>query len=162
MNAQDVLKYGNLTLLDTLKGVPKSEWETGGVCGVWSVKQIVAHLTSFEHLVAEVLSTFSEGGPMPHMEMMGKEGPQRFNDIQVELRQDRTADEQLAEYKEAHDRVMSLIVKIPEETRRQNGTLPWYGEEYDLEDFLVYINYAHKREHCAQINVFRDKLEKSS
>jgi len=160
MNTHDVLKYGNLTFLNTLGGVPKSEWETAGVCGFWSVKQIVAHLTSFEHLVAEVLSGFSEGGPTPHLEMMGKEGPERFNDLQVELRQDKTADEQLAEYKEAHSRVMSLIVQIPEETRRQNGTLPWYGEEYDLDDFLVYINYGHKREHCAQINVFRDELEK--
>jgi hypothetical protein len=42
--------------------------------------------------------------------------------------------------------------------RRQNGALPWYGAEYDLEDFIAYSFYGHKREHTAQINVFRDAL----
>jgi hypothetical protein len=30
--------------------------------------------------------------------------------------------------------------------------------EYALDDFIVYQYYGHKREHCAQIAVFRDKL----
>jgi hypothetical protein len=38
------------------------------------------------------------------------------------------------------------------------GTLPWYGPEYALDDFIVYSYYGHKREHSAQINVFRDQL----
>lgn len=159
MNTLDVLKYGHQTVLDTLDGVPQSEWETGGVCGVWSVKEIIAHLTSFEHLLAEVLlTTFLGGGPTPTMNMMAEIGPFAFNDAQVELRRNKTSAEILVEYKESHARVMSLIEQVPEEKRRENGTLPWYGPEYDLDDFIVYSNYAHKREHCAQINVFGDSL----
>lgn len=161
MNTIDVLKYGHQTMLSTLDGVPQSEWETGGVCGVWSVKDIVAHLTSYEHLLAEVLlATFLAGGPTPTMDMMAEIGPREFNDAQVDKRRDKTSDETLAEYKEVHAQVMSYIEQVPTEKRRENGTLPWYGMEYDLDDFIVYMNYAHKREHCAEINVFRDRLER--
>jgi hypothetical protein len=64
----------------------------------------------------------------------------------------------LAELNEAHARVMALATRIPAETYRQNGTLPWYGPEYDLDDFIVYTFYGHKREHSAQIAAFGDQL----
>src|SRR4051794_38346924 len=55
MNAPDVLKYGQLTLLDGLDGLPEADWETPGVCGVWSVRQIIAHLASYEAVIADIL-----------------------------------------------------------------------------------------------------------
>jgi hypothetical protein len=39
------------------------------------------------------------------------------------------------------------------------GLLPWYSAEYDLEDYITYAFYGHKREHCAQIAVYRDTLK---
>jgi len=44
MNLSDILKYGHQTVLRTVDGLPDKEWERGGVCGVWSVKDIIAHL----------------------------------------------------------------------------------------------------------------------
>jgi hypothetical protein len=40
------------------------------------------------------------------------------------------------------------------------GTSPWYGADYALDDLIVYMNYAHKREHCAQIRAFRLRIGK--
>ncbi len=42
------------------------------------------------------------------------------------------------------------------------GTLPWYGMEYALDDFIVYTFYGHKREHSAQIAAFGDLLRRES
>jgi hypothetical protein len=53
---------------------------------------------------------------------------------------------------------MTLAARISADVYRQNGTLPWYGSEYDLDDFIVYTFYGHKREHSAQIAAFRDWL----
>ena len=39
---------------------------------------------------------------------------------------------------------------------REPGSIPWYGEEYALDDLIVYQYYGHKREHSAQIEAFRD------
>jgi hypothetical protein len=56
MNAVDVLKYGHLTILQAVENVPDAAWETPGVCGTWSVKEILAHLASFEQALVEVLN----------------------------------------------------------------------------------------------------------
>ncbi len=158
MNTVDILKYGQQTVLNTLKDFPEAEVNRPGACGVWSVKDIIAHLASYEHMLIEVLSGFLGGGPTPYLEKMGTLGPLHFNDGEVELRRNRSMAEVLAELNEAHAQVMALAPQIPPETYRQNGTLPWYGAEYDLDDFIVYTFYGHKREHSAQIAAFGDVL----
>lgn len=157
MNAVDVLKYGHRTVLQTIDGLPESEWETGGVCGVWSVKDIMAHLASYELALVDLLKSFLGDGPTPYLDQYIEMGLE-FNDVQVALRKDKTIGEVVAEYNDAQAHVMSLVTQIPVETLRQPGTLPWYGMEYALDDFIVYSYYGHKREHSAQIAVFRDQL----
>jgi hypothetical protein len=157
MNALDVLKYGHLTVLQTINNLPHTDWDTDGVCGVWSVKDIMAHLASFECLLVDILGTFAGRSSTPYLDRYLEAGPLEFNDSQVALRKEKTAGETLAEYNDQQAQTMKLAAQISAETWRQAGTLPWYGPEYALDDFIVYSYYGHKREHCAQINVFRDQ-----
>jgi DNA-binding transcriptional LysR family regulator len=158
MNTVDILKYGQQTVLSTLEGFPATGENMPGACGRWSVKDIIAHLASYEQLLIEVLSGFLGNGPTLYMEKMGRLGALEFNDSEVAARQEQTLAEVLTEFNEAHTQVMALAPQIPAETYRHNGTLPWYGPEYDLDDFIVYTFYGHKREHSAQIAAFRDWL----
>jgi hypothetical protein len=157
MNAGDILEYGHGTILQSVDGLPDAAWETGGVCGVWSTREIVAHLASYEQLLVEVLSGFTGGGPTPYLEMWCEPG-MGFNDKQVALRKDASPADVRAEYTGAHERVRARVAEIPADTFRRTGTLPWYGAEYSLDDFIVYTYYGHKREHAAQIAAFRDRL----
>jgi hypothetical protein len=157
MNAVDILKYGHLTVLRTVEDLPPDAWETGGVCGVWTTKDIIAHLASFEHVLVEILTSFLDGGDTPYLKDYTA-GPE-FNDAEVKKRKHLTAVQVLAEYNDTQAETMMLAARIPPETWRQNGTLPWYGAEYSLDDFIVYTFYGHKREHTAQINVFKDRLK---
>ena len=50
MHPVDVLSYGNATVLRAVSDLPAADWDTAGVCGWWSVREIVAHLASFEHI----------------------------------------------------------------------------------------------------------------
>jgi hypothetical protein len=161
MNTADILKYGHLTVIESIEGLPEIDWETPGVCGVWSVKDIIAHLASFEYLLIDALTTFLNDGPFPTLQKYGA-NPDGFNDIEVEARQHKSVAEVLAEYNEVQAQTMLLLAQIPVEARRQTGTLPWYGNEYALDDFIVYTFYGHKRAHTAQIAVFRDQLERAS
>ncbi len=149
MNAVDILKYGHLTVLQTLEGFPESAWDTPGACGAWSVKDIVAHLASYEQVLVDVLTTFGGSDPTPVL---------RFNDTEVSSRKEKTMKEVLGEFNDTHAQVISMAAQLPPETLRQTGTLPWYGAVYALDDFLVYAYYGHKREHSAQIAAFRDRL----
>ena len=157
MNATDILKYGQGTVLQAIEGLPESAWETPGACGVWSIKDIIAHLASYEHVIVDVLSTFVGGGPTPYLSKFTEPGG-GFNDSEVALRKGKTVKEVLGEFQDTHAQVMSLAARIPAETFRQTGTLPWYGMEYALDDFIVYTQYGHKREHSAQVAALRDHL----
>jgi hypothetical protein len=161
MNPADILKYGDQFFLRTLDGLPQSEWETGGVCGVWSVKDIVGHLASYEHLLQEVLAPFAGMTmEMPVMSRIGEVGPAAWNDWEVERRGEKSPAEVLAEYTDTYKHTQAQFVpKIPPETWSKVGTLPWYGMEYSLDDYIVYSFYGHKREHSAQIAVFKDQFK---
>jgi hypothetical protein len=159
MNAVDILMYGHRTVLHTLEGVPVDQWGVGGVCGVWSTKDIIAHLASYEQLLIEVLSSFvGEAGETPYSSRLGELGPMAFNDYEVDQRKGEDSQGIMKEYQNAYVRVDELAKRIPAETWRKVGTLPWYGPEYSLDDLVVYQYYGHKREHTSQINVFQDQL----
>jgi hypothetical protein len=157
MNASDILIYGQGTVLQAIEGFPESAWETPGACGVWSIKDIIGHLASYELVMVDVLSAFVGGGPTPYLNKYTEPGG-GFNDSEVALRKGKTVSEVLGEFNDTHAQVISLAARIPMETFRQTGTLPWYGMEYALDDFIVYTQYGHKREHSAQIAAFRDHL----
>jgi len=158
MNTIDVLRYGQQTFLAGLDRLPESEWETPGVCGYWSVKQIIAHIASYEAVLADVLANVSGDESTPALDrFLGNNVA--FNDDEVTARASLSPSATLDELKAEHDRVMTLIERIPVETLRSTGTIPWYGDEYSIEDLIVYQYYGHKREHVAQIWVFRDHLE---
>lgn len=156
MNALDVLKYGHGTVLKAIDGLPEEAWRETGVVGVWSTKDVIAHLASFEQTLSEVLGNVLDlGEPTPTLDRFRAGGS--FNDEQVALRREKKPAEVLAEYESWHDRVMDLAQRIDPETFNREGMLPWYGAEYDLEDFIVYTFYGHKREHSAQIALFKKR-----
>jgi hypothetical protein len=158
MNADDVFRYGHLTLIGCLEGLPAPDWETGGVCGVWSTREVMAHLASYERATAELFGNLVDERATPTLNLLLAQG-EAFNQNQVEQRRDQTTDETLDEYRAAYEEAAALLAQIPRERRREIGLLPWYGAEYDLEDLIIYMSYGHKREYCAQIAEFRYRVE---
>ena len=155
MNARDILYYGNRTLLMSMERVPPSERNTGGLIGWWSAREAMAHLAIFEGGLTEILESFL-GGPPPRL-MVGMEASK--NDALVAQKEGMTFDALLAEYNVHVERNLKLIEQIPPETLRAVGTIPWYGDEYSLDDFIVYTYYGHKREHAARFEAFGDMLD---
>lgn len=91
MNAIDVLQYGYRTVMTTIEGLPESEWETSGVCGYRSVKDIIAHLASYEHILVDVLYTLLQSHTMTPYLTRWQDLGDSFNDIEVARRQENTA-----------------------------------------------------------------------
>ncbi|HEX7976028.1 MAG TPA: DinB family protein [Anaerolineales bacterium] len=161
MNADDVLKYGHLWVFKYVDGLSEAECEVPGVCGIWSVKDIIAHLASFENLLVEVLGAcLGQPGPTPILDQHNHENGDDFNANQVGQRKGWAYGKTLDEYRVQAEKSLELVARIPAETLRQPGTIPWYGMQYSLEDFIVYQYYGHKREHMAQVAVYRDGLKR--
>lgn len=160
MHGSAMLGYGHDFIVKALDGLDEAYVDSEGICGVWTVKDVIAHLASFELFFIDVLHTVLEiEAATPAIDVMFKLGPQGFNDSEVEKRKGMSYQEVWEEYDTARKKATELWAQVPEEKQRQAGLLEWYGAEYDLEDFMVYSFYAHKREHGAQINIFKDKFK---
>ena len=59
----DVLKYGHPDRPHRSRRPARRRLATPNVCGVWSVREIIAHLASFEYALVEALSV-ARGGPV--------------------------------------------------------------------------------------------------
>lgn len=157
MNAADVLKWGDHFYRSSLTDIPPSAMTTTGVCGVWSVKDVAAHLSASECVLAGALATLVGEANSPALQDRFSHGD-AWNDWAVDQRRHLSFDEVMAEYDDAFHRSMALIARIPPEDIRRAGILSWYGDAYDLDDYLVYSVYGHKREHGAEIRHFRSAL----
>ena len=159
MNTTDVLRYGHLTLLGTLEPVPESMLTMPGACGTWSIRDIVAHLASYEIVLLDILGSMNGAIATPALDNYREQGPE-FNDLEVTARAYLGMEALLVELNDAHVLSLELSSQIAPEMSRQPGTLPWYGDGYALDDLITYMYYGHKREHSAQIEAFRDRLSR--
>jgi hypothetical protein len=151
-----MLDNSHMMVLQAVDSLPELEWDIPGVCGEWSVKEIVAHLISYELVLADVLNTFlGKATSTPYLsQFIDKRSD--FNDVQVKARQNKTAQQVEDEYNDAQVYTTSLLAQISAEKVQQPGTIPWYGKECCLGDFIRLV-YDHTCEHSAQIAQFRDR-----
>ena len=71
MNIGDVLRYGDEMVVRAVEGLPDPDWLKPGVCGAWSVKDVIAHLADTEAYIRclslpdarEGITAFSEKRP---------------------------------------------------------------------------------------------------
>lgn len=154
MHTIDVMRHGHRTVMQAIDGLEAGQWEDPRVVGVWSPKDVIAHLASFEAVLIDVLSWVRDGGVETPVlnDLLG--GPAAFNDAQVALRALHMPGVVLEEYETNVAQALELARAVPRERFGHAGLLAWYGEEYDLDDFIAYMFYGHKREHAAQIKLF--------
>ncbi len=158
MNARDILGYGHHDVIHALDDLLPEHWTRVGVTPLWSLKDLVAHLASFELFLEDAFKSVLGEKPTPTLDAM-EQGRTTFNRDQIAQRRGRSHEQVMQEYQEAHQRVIALAVRLGATRLAEPGTIPWYGEQYSLDDLIVYANYGHKREHVAQIRAFRRKLE---
>lgn len=155
MNASDVIKYGHREVVTAVEGLSQDGQSKAGVTTSWSAKDLMAHLASYEKLLEEaLLSVSSPGVPTPTLDRINQDYT-NFNNRQVGVRSSETWQEVWEEYQQTNQRVAKTVKSMGPEVLRRPGAIPWYGEEYSLDDYIVYANYGHKREHVAQIKIFR-------
>lgn len=159
MNANDVLMYGHRSFTRALEGLPEAAWTMPSAVGEFTVQDVVAHMASFAHLLVAVADEVLGNGRSPLITRFATDGEQ-FNQDEVLRRRGMTPAAVWEEYTRIHAQAMQRLAQIPEQAWRQKNVLPWYGPDYDLEDFIVYSFYGHAREHAAHIGLFRDTLGK--
>ncbi len=158
MNTKDVLKYGHLDVLQAIQGMKDSDWEKIGVTPLWSIKDHVGHLAAFERILEDVFISILDPDKETIYLNNYQSKRESFNDTEAAIRKERKPKDVVSEYTLAALRVQKLADAMPPKIFTKVGTLPWYGAEYSLDDYIVYANYGHKQGHVTQITTFREKL----
>jgi hypothetical protein len=148
MHTLDVLMYGQRTVRATIDRYGDRDWDRIAL-GVWTAKDLLGHLGAFEVRFADQLAPFAGASPVSDL---ASADPRTFNDAQAAVRSDWPIEQVMAEFLDAHQRVMRLAATIAPAVWREAGTIPWYGPEYSLDDLVVYQMYGHKREHDPQLS----------
>jgi len=152
MNIPTILKHGHENLLTAIARVPSADLTTEGVCGVWSVKDIIAHLASIEHTLAEVLQHhLGRELDTPYFNVMCKLGREGFNTKMTTIHDDQTFDAVLADYKRGYESVQQVLAQMSDELLNQPGLGAYEYDGFSLNTFMVVSIYGHKREHTEQI-----------
>ncbi|HEY4613032.1 MAG TPA: ClbS/DfsB family four-helix bundle protein [Bacteroidota bacterium] len=134
------------TILDeTLALVPPRFMTKAGVTrGGWSVKDILAHLVEWQQMN---LNWYAAGlrGEKPAMPAPGytlREIP-RLNEMIYRKHHRRPLQDVLHDYKTYHERVVTLIISLPDSDLVTLQRFSWTGPSWTLSDYLRASTAAH-------------------
>ena len=156
MSATEILDNSHLYAIQTLDDLNEVEWDIPGVDGDWSVKDIVAHLTSYEHLLLEILQAFAGQASDKTYSTARSQGQEQFNASQVEQHKYNTAQQVMDEYQDVQTQTSSLLAQLPADIVMKPETIPLRGKMVSMEQSITgFVN--HTRTHCDQIRAFRQR-----
>lgn len=115
-------------LQKNLSGLGKEDMIQAGVTGIWSAKDILAHLIAWERLFLDWYSTGIEGS-LPDITPvgMGQKAIDALNQQIYDENKWRSLDDILAEFHTTYQEIVTVIEAIPEEDLFVHGRFPWTG-----------------------------------
>lgn len=157
MRTLDLIEKGHQLVLSAVEGLSAADADIPGACGRWSIRELVAHLASYEALTVEVLAHLDS-------ESTGRlvtgwlDNRTAFNHFQANRLSDHSLERLIASYSAHHEVLINEYLRIPDARLRQARELAWYGAHRPVYAFLIDIAYKHKRTHALQIVTHRRRL----
>jgi DinB superfamily len=128
-------------------GLSEPELLEAGVTGRWSVRDIVAHVTTWEEEAIEHLPSILEGGRPPRYSAKYG-GIDAFNALMTERKKDLSLSEVLRQRDEVHRRLVGLVQSAPEDQLLR---------ETRFRRRLRLDTYGHYPKHAAAIRKWRER-----
>ena len=134
--------------LETLvAAVPEERRETPALEGGWSVKDVLAHVTTWEEEALKKLPVILEGGRTPKYSV-AYGGIDAFNALMHEKNGGRTLAQVMDRLKRTHRKLVKYVESVPDEAFMKEGRFM---------SRLRYDTYRHYPEHTEMIRVWREK-----
>ena len=134
------------TIKESYAGLSDSQLMEPGVMGNWSVKDILAHVTTWEEESLKYLPLIIAGGrPPPYMQYGGIDA---FNAQMTEQKRGLALSEVLSQLDETHRRLIDYIRSVPEEH---------FTRETRFRRRLRLDTYGHYPEHAKAIREWRER-----
>ena len=132
-------------LHDAFNGLSCDALLEPGVVGRWSIRDVLAHVTTWEGEALKALPVILDGGPLPRYSTLYG-GIDAFNAQSQERKRGLTLEQVLKGLEETHQRLLSFMESVPDAAfARENRFLKRLRQDA----------YAHYREHARQICAWR-------
>jgi hypothetical protein len=153
MTRQQLLKklYKAWTLFnESYAGLSDSQLTQPGVMGTWSLKDILAHVTTWEEEALKYLPLIAQGDKPPRYSTMYG-GIDAFNARMMEQKQGLSLSEVVRQQDETHRRLIDYVQGVPEEQ---------FARETRFRRRLRFDTYRHYAEHTRVIQEWRERSDK--
>lgn len=150
MNRQQLLNRLDkawTSLKESYAGLPEERLAEPGVAGDWSVKDILAHVTTWEQEAIKYLPLILEGGRPPRYSTKYG-GIDAFNAQMAERKRSLSLSEVLSQLDETHRRLIDYVQTVPEEH---------FTQETRFRRRLRFDSYRHYSEHAKMIQEWRGR-----
>lgn len=121
MDRQQLLKLLDKewqALQESYAGLSDAQLAEPGVIGTWSVKDILAHVTTWEEEALKVLPLILEGGRPPRYSVMYG-GIDAFNAQRTEQKRSLSLSDVMAQLEDTHRRLIGYVQSAPDELFRR-------------------------------------------
>ena len=133
---------------ESYAGLSDSRLMERGVTGAWSVRDILAHITTWEEEALKHLPLILRGGKPPRYSVRYG-GIDAFNALMTEQKKNLALAEVLRQLEETHRRLIGFIERTPEDQ---------FLRETRFRKRLRLDTYSHYPKHAAAIRKWRGQL----
>jgi hypothetical protein len=139
-----------MELLESFISLPEGRLIETGVVDDWSIKDILAHITTWEEEALKYLPLIVKGGKPPRYSVQYG-GIDAFNALRSEQKRGLPLPEVLKQLEEVHQELLHYIGDVPEDQ---------FARETPFRHRLRLDTYSHYSLHTRMINKWREQKDK--
>ncbi|MFC1995652.1 DinB family protein [Chloroflexota bacterium] len=138
------IEDGWMTFIESFAGLTDDMLMESGAVGQWSVRDVLAHISTWEEEAIKVFPLILDGKPLPLYRQCG--GIDAFNAREQERKRYLSLEQVKDELAVTHQRLIQILAETPESVFSLNKR---------LDKRFRYDTYGHYREHADQIIKWR-------
>lgn len=137
-----------------------------GCAGVWSARDVVAHVTAYEQWMLDALDALARG-EAPSPSVLDDGDMERRNLVAHELTRNLSLDEVQAEARRVWVRLRQAVEALPEETLIDVSRAPTFvrrgwSDTTPLWEAIAGLTYGHYEEHLSDLRAWSGKAASSA
>lgn len=149
------LNFGRAKLLQAIEGLSRRELTELPIYEGWTIKDVLAHVLGWDQRVLRTLPLMvqNRASEVPSVEV------DEYNAESVAAWRERSLAELLVEVQSTHRQIVDMIASLDHkeiDTRRER-----HGRIITIRSYVIDVMTDHEREHAAEIEQWRRKLEQS-
>ena len=148
------VRQARANLMAAMEGLDSDVMLRPGVVGIWSIKDVLAHLSIWQSELITALSQLDRPTKVPHVAEI--EDIDEFNMEQYRTNARRPLDVIVEDFEGVHKHLIKAIEELDEKTLNDARRFPWMEGE-PLWYLIAENGYWHEQEHADEIRAWREE-----